>query len=95
VGMRGMRNTKEKFKEKNFFSLSFFIVENNLPEVDEHLKKVSLPLDVISLPWFMCLFIGYIPFRVRTNYATIFPSSFSYHFLSFAELSSSFGCIHV
>lgn len=37
------------------------LVSKNLAELDQHLKKLALPLQIISLPWFMCLFYSYIP----------------------------------
>jgi hypothetical protein len=39
------------------------LVSIYLPEIDEHLKKLGLPIEALSLPWFMCLFIGYLPWQ--------------------------------
>lgn len=41
------------------------LVEEYLPEIDQHLSNVDLPLALVSFPWFVCLYIGYIPMEVR------------------------------
>ena len=37
------------------------LVRNFLPGVSKHLEELNIPLAVITLPWLLCLFIGYIP----------------------------------
>ncbi len=39
------------------------LVNERLPKVDQHLKEINVPLTLITLPWFLCLFIGYVPFE--------------------------------
>lgn len=40
------------------------LVEEHLPEIDAHLSSIDLPLALVSFPWFVCLFIGYVPMEV-------------------------------
>eukprot|EP01127_Copromyxa_protea_P017311 TRINITY_DN5258_c1_g1_i2.p1 TRINITY_DN5258_c1_g1~~TRINITY_DN5258_c1_g1_i2.p1 ORF type:complete len:959 (+),score=156.79 TRINITY_DN5258_c1_g1_i2:25-2901(+) len=35
-----------------------------LPRLEQHMNKIGLPVETVSLPWFMCFFIGYIPWTV-------------------------------
>jgi uncharacterized membrane protein len=37
------------------------LVQHFLPKLHKHLEKIDLTLNVISLAWFMVLFIGYVP----------------------------------
>jgi hypothetical protein len=37
------------------------LVQHYLPKLHKHLEKIDLTLNVISLAWFMVLFIGYVP----------------------------------
>ncbi|EGG18469.1 RabGAP/TBC domain-containing protein [Cavenderia fasciculata] len=48
------------------------LVENHLPDVYKHLEKVGLPVTILSLPWFMCMFVSYIPFPVATRVVDCF-----------------------
>ncbi|KAF2074039.1 hypothetical protein CYY_004653 [Polysphondylium violaceum] len=43
-----------------------------LPEVYQHLEKIGLPVNILTLPWFMCLFVSYIPFPVSTRVVDCF-----------------------
>lgn len=43
------------------------LVEEYLPDIDGHLSQIDLPLALISFPWFVCIFIGYISMEVPTN----------------------------
>eukprot|EP01132_Coremiostelium_polycephalum_P010393 gene10393-12764_t len=43
------------------------LVKSYVPDVYLHLEKVGLPINILSLPWFMCLFVSYIPFSVATR----------------------------
>jgi len=38
--------------------------QSYFPTLHAHLIRVGLPIQILSLPWFMCLFIGYIPWEV-------------------------------
>lgn len=42
------------------------LVEEYLPEIDVHLSSIDLPLALVSFPWFVCIFIGYIPMEVSS-----------------------------
>ena len=42
-----------------------FLVGKFLPEVSDHLKKLDVPLELASQPWFLCLFVGYVPIEVK------------------------------
>eukprot|EP01130_Rhizamoeba_saxonica_P004421 TRINITY_DN1811_c0_g1_i1.p1 TRINITY_DN1811_c0_g1~~TRINITY_DN1811_c0_g1_i1.p1 ORF type:complete len:491 (+),score=97.74 TRINITY_DN1811_c0_g1_i1:1298-2770(+) len=37
------------------------LVEAYLPQIKNHLDKIGIPVGILTLPWFMCLFIGYLP----------------------------------
>ena len=37
------------------------LLEKCLPAVFTHLNQISFPISVITQPWFLCLFIGFIP----------------------------------
>jgi hypothetical protein len=39
------------------------LVHKYQPEIEAHLQEVSLPLEIVSLAWFMCYFIDYIPWQ--------------------------------
>jgi TBC1 domain family member 8/9 len=41
------------------------LVEQHLPELNSHLRKLGVPLPLVSVPWFLCLFIGFLPWKVR------------------------------
>lgn len=40
------------------------LVEAFLPNLSSHLKNLDVPLALASQPWFLCLFIGYVPLEV-------------------------------
>lgn len=48
------------------------LVENNLPEIDQHLRQIGLPLNLISLPWFMVLFQTYVPWKASLRFLDCF-----------------------
>lgn len=59
-----------KFSEKSYFTLitllfSVELMNEHLPHITKHIDHCGLPLAMISLPWFLCLFIGYVPMEVR------------------------------
>jgi hypothetical protein len=35
-----------------------------LPEVCAHLQRLGISLGVLTCPWLMCLFVGYLPLEV-------------------------------
>ena len=37
-----------------------------MPTLHDHLTTVDFPTELITQPWFLCLFIGYIPMQVST-----------------------------
>ncbi|GAM25043.1 hypothetical protein SAMD00019534_082180 [Acytostelium subglobosum LB1] len=48
------------------------LVKTHLPDVNAHLDKIGLPINILSLPWFMCMFVSYIPFPVATRVVDCF-----------------------
>ena len=49
------------------------LIEECLPTVHQQLVKLNAPIAVITLPWFLCLFVTTIPLDVRTQ-----PPSYAY-----------------
>lgn len=41
------------------------LIESELPEVDEHLKRLAVPVPALTMPWLLCLYIGYLPTEAR------------------------------
>jgi len=41
-----------------------YLMNYYLPDVSAHLIKLSLPISLISIPWFLSLFIGFVPLEV-------------------------------
>eukprot|EP01117_Protostelium_nocturnum_P013727 TRINITY_DN5156_c0_g1_i1.p1 TRINITY_DN5156_c0_g1~~TRINITY_DN5156_c0_g1_i1.p1 ORF type:complete len:972 (+),score=312.76 TRINITY_DN5156_c0_g1_i1:230-3145(+) len=37
------------------------LMKNRLGAVAKHLESTGLPLPLVTLPWFMCIYIGYVP----------------------------------
>lgn len=44
------------------------IVSKHLPNLAEHLAEVGVMLDLITYGWFLCLFIGYVPWQVPASH---------------------------
>lgn len=40
------------------------LMEERAPAIKSHLEKIGVPLAMITLPWFMCLFIGDFPLEL-------------------------------
>lgn len=40
------------------------LVNKHLPHISAHLETIGLPLATITQPWFLCMFIGYVPLQV-------------------------------
>uniref|UniRef100_A0A6B2KYX1 Rab-GAP TBC domain-containing protein n=1 Tax=Arcella intermedia TaxID=1963864 RepID=A0A6B2KYX1_9EUKA len=41
-----------------------YLVEYFMPDVASHFSKCGVPLVLVSAPWFLCLFIGFLPLEV-------------------------------
>ena len=41
------------------------LLKTHLSEVANHLEEVGVPIPLITLPWFMCMFIGYLPWEAN------------------------------
>jgi hypothetical protein len=39
------------------------LIELHLPKLAERLLRINVPVQLLTLPWFMCLFITYLPWR--------------------------------
>jgi hypothetical protein len=37
------------------------LVAERYPQIAKHLHDIGLPIVIVSLPWFLCLFITYVP----------------------------------
>eukprot|EP01133_Synstelium_polycarpum_P005265 gene5265-6098_t len=48
------------------------LVNQHLPDVYNHLERIGLPINILSLPWFMCMFVSYIPYPVATRVVDCF-----------------------
>lgn len=46
-------------------------MESFLPNLSSHLKQLDVPLALASQPWFLCLFIGYVPLEVKKKILVI------------------------
>ena len=41
------------------------LLQRHLSDVANHLEEVGVPIPLITLPWFMCMFIGYLPWEAN------------------------------
>lgn len=41
------------------------LVATHLPDIHAHFELISMPLALVSFPWFLCLFVGFLPLEVR------------------------------
>ncbi len=48
------------------------LVHQHLPKIAAHLKRDGLDVQLIALPWFLCLFIGYVPLEVVLRILDVF-----------------------
>ncbi|PRP73475.1 hypothetical protein PROFUN_02484 [Planoprotostelium fungivorum] len=39
------------------------LLEQSLPHIFKHFQTIGIPLSLISLPWFMCLYLSYVPWK--------------------------------
>ena len=51
------------------------LLSKHFSVLNHHLKKMEFPLALITFPWFLCLFIGYLPFEVHQPSPMPPPSS--------------------
>src|SRR4051794_35650339 len=47
-------------------------MRKRLPTVILHLEEKNVPLSAITMPWFMTLFIGYLPLRATLRIMDLF-----------------------
>jgi hypothetical protein len=40
------------------------LLSTTFPKIAKHLADIGLPVMIISLPWFLCCYIGFVPFEV-------------------------------
>jgi len=40
------------------------LVQQHLPQVHQHLQSIGVPLALISIPWLLCVFVGYLPWEI-------------------------------
>lgn len=48
------------------------LVHQHLPKIAAHLQRFGLDVQLIALPWFLCLFIGYVPLEVVLRILDVF-----------------------
>jgi len=41
-----------------------FLIEKEYPKVVSHLEELCIPLQMITIPWLLCLYISYLPMNV-------------------------------
>jgi len=41
-----------------------FLMGHFLPKLNDHLKGLDVPLGLACQPWFLCLFVGYVPMEI-------------------------------
>jgi hypothetical protein len=44
-----------------------FLIGYYLPDVNSHFMKLNLSVSLISIPWFLSLFIGFLPLEVALS----------------------------
>ena len=49
-----------------------FLVSNQMPAVYKHLAELMFPLAIVSQPWFLCLFIGFLPMEHTLRFLDCF-----------------------
>ena len=57
----------------NFHHSFIELMNDRMPNIMKHLKNLDLPLSVVTLAWFMCLFVGDLKLEVNstTNFSII------------------------
>lgn len=43
------------------------LVEKYFPKIFEHIKTLAIPLETLTFPWFLCFFIGYVPWTLSLH----------------------------
>jgi hypothetical protein len=59
------------------------LVEKTLPQIADHFKSIDIPIQMMPLRWFMCLFISWLPIEVLIFYQNNFFIKFSKNFNKF------------
>lgn len=48
------------------------LVDKLMPQVSRHFNELGVSTGIITCPWFMCLFIGYVPLEVSLRILDLF-----------------------
>lgn len=40
------------------------LIDSELPDIGQHLRSLSVPIPAITMPWLLCLYIGYVPMEI-------------------------------
>lgn len=51
------------------------LIKKHFPKLHRHFDRISMDLSIVVLPWFLCLFVGYVPWNLL---ARIFDYLFFY-----------------
>lgn len=43
------------------------LIQKHFPKLHKHFKQISMDLSIVVLPWFLCLFVGYVPWDLLTR----------------------------
>jgi len=43
------------------------IIAERMPELSEHLLEIGVPIAIVTIPWFLCLYVGFLPWHVRNS----------------------------
>ena len=61
-------------------------VDIHFPKLGEHLKNLGISLTILTMPWFICLFINFLPWDVRILFYFLFIFLFIFYFKSSLQL---------
>jgi hypothetical protein len=48
------------------------LVDKLMPQVSRHFSNLGISIGIITCPWFMCLFIGYVPLEASFRILDLF-----------------------
>eukprot|EP01125_Pyxidicula_operculata_P019825 TRINITY_DN7214_c0_g1_i1.p1 TRINITY_DN7214_c0_g1~~TRINITY_DN7214_c0_g1_i1.p1 ORF type:complete len:998 (+),score=147.46 TRINITY_DN7214_c0_g1_i1:295-2994(+) len=48
------------------------LLAEKMPELSAHFKKIDIDISLIVLPWFLCMYVGYVPWEVSLRIADSF-----------------------
>jgi hypothetical protein len=48
------------------------IIAERMPELSEHLADIGVPIAVVSIPWFLCVYVGFLPWHVSLRVVDCF-----------------------